>query len=47
MTANELRKNRKATYLFTQHGWDFYSCGSKFYKVLGDIVLSAEKTLLA
>lgn len=47
MTVKELLADKKTSYLFTQKGWHYYSCGSRFYKTREDIVLPAEKTLLA
>ncbi|KZL94327.1 hypothetical protein CLMAG_13800 [Clostridium magnum DSM 2767] len=43
MTVKELLGHMKTTYLFTQQGWDFYACGSRFYKVFKDVVLPAER----
>ncbi len=43
MTVPELLAKKKAIYLFTQHGWAWYACGNRYYKVSGDIILPADK----
>jgi hypothetical protein len=39
MTVKELLTNKKTIYLFNQQGWDFYACGSRFYKVNHDNIM--------
>ena len=33
MTGSELLEKKNVRFLFTQHGYSYYSCGCRFYKV--------------
>jgi len=33
MTSRELAEKKNVTFLFTQRGYSYYSCGCRFYKV--------------
>jgi hypothetical protein len=43
MTVKELLSKKKTIFLFMQHGWTYYACGDKFYKVFQDVIFPAEK----
>lgn len=42
MTITELLAHKKTRYLFSQRGWDFYACGSRFYKISQDIIIPVD-----